>query len=58
MNAPHSPWRHCVVIDDEPGPRGFEVTCIPHGPVGAWEGRLAAFLGALEHDEEMGGGSL
>lgn len=49
---------HCVVVGDEPGPEGFEVTCIPHGSVGAWESRTAAFLGALEHDQQMGGGSL
>lgn len=52
-----SAFLHCVVIDDVPGPDGFAVTCTPHGPIGAWETHTAAFLGALEHDKEMGGGS-
>ena len=53
---PH-PSGHVVVIDEEPGPDGFAVVCIPHGPVGAWERRVDAFLHALEHDEEHGGTS-
>lgn len=58
MTGMPSPSGHCVVIDDEPGSEGFAVRCVPHGSIGAWESRLAAFLGALEHDHEMGGGSL
>lgn len=52
-----SPSGHVLVIDDEPGPDGFAVVCTPHGPVGAWEDRVEAFLRALEHDSEYGGES-
>lgn len=52
------PTGHIVVVDDVPGPEGWRVVCIPHGPIGARTGRTAAFLLALEHDYENGGGSL
>lgn len=45
---------HIVVIDDVPGPQGHGVHCIPHGPVGAADSRLAAFVLACEHDDEYG----
>jgi len=48
---------HTVVIDEDPGPDGYRVVCIPHGPIGAWDDRVEAFLKALEHDHEHGGGS-
>lgn len=48
---------HILVIDEEPGPDGFAVVCTPHGPIGAWKDRVEAFLCALEHDYEHGGGS-
>lgn len=53
-----SPSGHCVVVDDEPGPDGFAVHCIPHGRLGAWEDRLAALVAAYTHDVENGGDTL
>jgi hypothetical protein len=46
---------HTIVIDEEPGPEGWGVVCIPHGPLGAWEDRVEAFLEALKHDAKYGG---
>ena len=50
---PRPGW-HCVWMD--PSPEGWEVKCIPHGPVGAREGHLDAYLLGLQHDYDMGGG--
>lgn len=49
------PGGHTLVIDEEPGPEGFRVVCTPHGPLGAWESPVEAFLRALEHDVRHGG---
>lgn len=61
VRNPHAPPArsagHTVWIDEEPG--GYAVRCIPHGDVGRpHSGHLAAFLAAVEHDFEEGGGSL
>jgi hypothetical protein len=39
-------------------PEGFEVRCIPHGPVGVRGNYLEAFALGLQHDYDSGGGCL
>lgn len=47
---------HTVWIEDENG--GYAVRCIPHGYIGwAWK-HLTAFVVALAHDYNAGGGCL
>lgn len=46
---------HIILIDETPGPDGFGVHCIPHGPLGQpCESRVAAFLRACQHDNRYG----
>jgi hypothetical protein len=52
---PRPDW-HCVWMDETP--EGFEVRCIPHGPVGVREHYLEAFVLGLQHDHDSGGGCL
>lgn len=55
MSRTPSPSGHVIVIADEPGPGGWAVTCWPHGDLGCAPTRTAAFLAAVEHDEQHGG---
>jgi hypothetical protein len=46
---------HILVIDEAPGPDGFRVRCIPHGPLGEpCPTYLAAVLRACQHDNRYG----
>lgn len=54
MNCPENPDLpgHQIEISD-PGPDGFKVRCIPHGPLGVWKTHLVAFMEAVRHDDEV-----
>lgn len=47
---------HCVWIDEEGD--GYAVRCIPHGYIGWASAHLCAFLIALTHDYDSGGGCI
>lgn len=46
---------HIILIDETPGPDGFGVRCIPHGPLGRPCGTfLEGVLRACQHDDRYG----
>jgi len=57
QDASPSGFNHLVLTDEVATPEGWRVWCVPHGPLGAYPSPVQAFLRALEHDVEHGGGA-
>lgn len=45
---------HTILLDEDPGPEGYGVRCLPHGPLGFRPSLALAYVLACEHDDEYG----